>query len=143
MDGLRKVDHSALRTNQVLIIFLLALAFVLDTPIIVAFVAAVMVIGAIFPQLRLFVRVYKHILKPAGLIKPDVVNDNPEPHRFSMSLGGVFHHALRTGTRCRNQRHRLGIEFHCDCPGQPEPVRRVLCRMFYVLSVQSPRCSRL
>lgn len=85
-----KVDHSALRTNQAFIIGLLALAFVLEFTPLVAFVAAVMVIGALFPPARLFVRIYKHILKPAGLVKPDVIIDNAAPHRFSMALGGIF-----------------------------------------------------
>lgn len=86
----RKVDHNALRTNQTFIIVLLIVAFVLDLPALVAFVAAVMVIGAAYPAVRLFVLVYQHVLKPAGLIQPDVITDNPEPHRFAMGLGGIF-----------------------------------------------------
>lgn len=86
----RKVDHNALRTNQAFIITLLILAFVLDFPALVAFVAAVMVIGAAYPPARLFVWIYQQILKPAGWIKPDVQIDNPEPHRFAMAVGGVF-----------------------------------------------------
>ena len=58
--------------------------------VVVAFVAAVMMIGAIYPPARLFVLIYKHTLKPAGILKPDIVEDNPEPHRFSMALGAVF-----------------------------------------------------
>ncbi|MFP4323246.1 MAG: DUF4395 domain-containing protein, partial [Anaerolineales bacterium] len=81
--------HSALRTNQALIIALLSLAFVLDAVALVAFVAVVMLVGAAFPPARLFVRVYQHILKPAGLVKPHSTPDNPEPHRFSMLLGGI------------------------------------------------------
>ncbi|HLA43462.1 MAG TPA: DUF4395 domain-containing protein [Aggregatilineales bacterium] len=86
----RKVDHNALRTNQAFIIVLLGLAYVLDLTPLVAFVAVVMLVGSIYPPVRLFVLFYQHILKPAGLLKPDVVEDNPEPHRFSMALGGIF-----------------------------------------------------
>lgn len=86
---MRKVDQNALRTNQALIILFLLVAFVLDIPALVIFIAAVMVIGALFPSARLFVLVYKHVLKPAGIIKPDVIEDNPEPHRFAMGLGGI------------------------------------------------------
>lgn len=89
-NGLRKVDHNALRTNQAFIIGLLLIAFLLNVPLLVAFVAAVMLIGAAFPVARLFVRIYQHLLKPAGWVKPDVIIDNPEPHRFAMGLGGVF-----------------------------------------------------
>ncbi|MCQ3931211.1 MAG: DUF4395 domain-containing protein [Chloroflexi bacterium] len=87
---IRKVDHSALRTNQAFIIGLLLLAFVLGTWVLVAFVSAVMIIGTIFPQAGLFKRFYQHILKPRGWVKPDVIEDNPEPHLFAQGLGGAF-----------------------------------------------------
>lgn len=89
-DAPRKVDHSALKTNQVFIITLLVLAFVLNLWPLVAFVSAVMIIGTIWPQAALFKRVYRHVLKPAGIVKPDVIEDNPEPHRFAQGLGGAF-----------------------------------------------------
>ncbi|MBZ0318782.1 MAG: DUF4395 domain-containing protein [Anaerolineae bacterium] len=87
---IRKVDHSALRTNQAFIIGLLLLAFVLGTWVLVAFVSAVMIAGTIFPQAGLFKRFYQHVLKPSGLVKPDVIEDNPEPHLFAQGLGGAF-----------------------------------------------------
>ncbi len=90
MNAERRVDHSALRTNQAFIIALLALAFLLNTPALVALVAAVMLIGTIWPGAGLFKRVYQHLLRPAGLVRPDVRPDNPEPHRFAQGLGGVF-----------------------------------------------------
>jgi hypothetical protein len=86
----RKVDQNALRTNQAFIIGLLLLAFVAQLPIVVGFVAVVMLLGALYPPARLFVQVYQQALKPLGVIQPDVVEDNPEPHRFAMGLGGVF-----------------------------------------------------
>jgi hypothetical protein len=84
----RKVDHSALKVNQAFIIALLILAFVLDSLWLVVFVAAIMLIGTAVPTLSLFKRVYQHILRPTGLVKPDVIVDNPEPHRFAQGLGG-------------------------------------------------------
>jgi hypothetical protein len=88
--GDRKVDHSALRTNQAFIITLLIVAFVLNAPILVVFVSAVMLIGTAIPSAGLFKAVYRYLLKPAGLVKPDVKLDNPEPHLFAQGLGGVF-----------------------------------------------------
>jgi hypothetical protein len=85
----RKVDHSALKVNQAFIIAFLALAFVLDSAWLVAFVAAVMLLGTAVPALSLFKRVYQHALRPAGLVKPNVITDNPEPHRFAQGFGGV------------------------------------------------------
>jgi molybdopterin converting factor small subunit len=85
----RRVDQSALRVNQALIIALLLLAYVLDAVWLVAFVATVMLLGTAVPQLQLFKQVYQYVLKPAGAVKPDVINDNPEPHRFAQGFGGV------------------------------------------------------
>ncbi|MBI5930786.1 MAG: DUF4395 domain-containing protein [Chloroflexi bacterium] len=87
---IRKVDHSALRTNQAFIIGLLLLGFLLGQVVLVAFVAAVMIIGTVFPQAGLFKRFYQHVLKPRGWVKPDVIDDNPEPHLFAQGLGGGF-----------------------------------------------------
>lgn len=86
----RKVDHSALRTNQAFIIGLLVLAFVLDFWPLVAFVSAVMLIGTVIPSAGLFKAVYFYGLKPSGLVKPDVKLDNPEPHLFAQGLGALF-----------------------------------------------------
>jgi hypothetical protein len=86
---LQKVDHSALKANQLMIITLSILAFILNLPILVAFVALVMGIGSAL-KVPGFLPVYKSILKPRGWMKPDILDDNPEPHRFAQFLGFVF-----------------------------------------------------
>ncbi len=86
----RKVDQSALKVNQAFIIGLLVLAFLLDAVWLVALVAVVMLVGTAVHSLGLFKRIYQHILQPVGIVKPHVIEDNPEPHRFSQGLGGVF-----------------------------------------------------
>lgn len=84
----RTVDHNALRTNQVFIIALLALAFVLNLAALAAFVGAVMLVGTAWPRLALFKGIYRHVLRPLGVVKPDPIQDNPEPHRFAQGVGG-------------------------------------------------------
>lgn len=86
---LQKVDHSALKTNQLIIILLSILAFILNLPLLAAFVALVMGIGSAL-KLPGFGFVYKSVLKPRGWMKPDVLDDNPEPHRFAQFLGFLF-----------------------------------------------------
>ena len=85
----RTVDESALKVNQAFIIGLLLLAYVLDSVWVAAFVGVVMLLGTAVPSLSLFKRLYQHLLKPAGLVKPHVITDNPEPHRFAQGFGGV------------------------------------------------------
>jgi hypothetical protein len=86
---LRNVDHSALRVNQACIISLLVLAFVLANVWLAAFVGLVMLVGTAVPALALFQQLYRRLLKPAGLVRPQVIADNPEPHRFAQGFGGV------------------------------------------------------
>lgn len=86
---LQKVNHSALKTNQLVIIALNILAFILDLPLLAAFVALVMGLGSLL-GVPGFGFVYRHILEPRGWMKPDVLDDNPEPHRFAQFLGFIF-----------------------------------------------------
>jgi hypothetical protein len=88
-DTLVKIDHSALRTNQIVIIGLSVLAFVLNQPALALLVGLVMLAGTLLKQPG-FGFVYKYWLKPAGLLKPDVLLDNAEPHRFAQGMGSVF-----------------------------------------------------
>jgi hypothetical protein len=85
----RKVDHSALRTNQAFIISLLIVAFVLEAKWLVGVVAAVMLIGTFFPRIALFKAAYWYALKPLKITRPDVRHDNPEPHLFAQGVGGL------------------------------------------------------
>ncbi len=84
-----RVDHTALKVNQAAIIALLLLAFLLDLAWIVLFVAAVMLIGTIWPKAGLFKLVYAKLLKPAGLLKPDVQEDEAQPHLFAQGVGAI------------------------------------------------------
>jgi hypothetical protein len=85
----RKVDQSVLRVNQAFIIALLLMAFILGSWQLAAFVGFVMLLGTAFPSLALFKQIYQRILRPVGLVNPDVIDDNPEPHRFAQGFGGV------------------------------------------------------
>lgn len=83
----RRFDRTALKVNQAAIIALLVLAFLLNLPWLVALVAAVMALGTLSPQLALFQRLYRDVLKPAGLLKPDIHNEDAAPHRFAQGMG--------------------------------------------------------
>jgi hypothetical protein len=83
------VDHTALKINQITIIILNLTAFVLDEPWL-AFVTALFLLAGTFLGKPGFLFIYSRILRPLGLAKPRIYEDNPEPHRFSQGLGGTF-----------------------------------------------------
>lgn len=83
------VDRTALRVNQATIILLLLLAFAADALWLLAFVAAVMALGAISPALALFQRLYRDMLRPLGLLRPDLHQEDPAPHRFAQGMGAA------------------------------------------------------
>jgi hypothetical protein len=86
----RRVDQSAVRTNLACTIMLLMLAFVLDAPWLAAVVAVCNLTGALAPEVSPFRQLYLRILKPRGWVRPDVLPDNPEPHRFALGVGATF-----------------------------------------------------
>jgi hypothetical protein len=85
--NLTNVDHTTIKTNQAVIILLNIIAFILNAPWLAGIVALVMIIGTIL-KIPGFKFVYR-ILKSGGIAEPDVILDNPEPHRFAQGFGGV------------------------------------------------------
>ena len=83
------VDHSTMRTNQAVIILLLLLAFIFNVPLLVTFTAVVILIGTGLKKPG-FLPVYNLILLPFGLLKPEPLLDNLEPHCFAQGFGGVM-----------------------------------------------------
>ena len=139
---LQKVDHSALKANQLFIIGFNILAFILNLPVLAAFVALVMGLGSAFKAPG-FGFMYKSVLKPQGWMKPDVLDDNPEPHRFSQILGFVF---MTDRIGCIVpwlDRSWLGAGLACCCSRIPECIWRVLRGLCHVLLAGSFECAWL
>jgi hypothetical protein len=85
---LRKVDHSALRVNQAVIILALLVGFIVNVPWLIAAVAFFMLLGTAIGRPGFFF-FYTGLLKPARIVRPHVLMDNPEPHRFAQGFGGI------------------------------------------------------
>lgn len=83
------VDHNGLRSNQAAIIIALLVGFVSDTVLLVGLVAVLMLIGTAL-NTQAFRWVYRGILLPLHVVRPDPVPDHPAPHRFAQGLGGSF-----------------------------------------------------
>jgi molybdopterin converting factor small subunit len=84
----RPVDHTALRVNQAMTIGILIGAFVGDAAWLVLAVGLIMAIGAAIGKPG-FLLVYR-LLRSLGRLRPDVLPDHPEPHRFAHGFGAVF-----------------------------------------------------
>ncbi len=88
MTNLKAIDHSAMQTSMAVRLGFLLGAFVADEAWLIAVVGLLMLIGTIRGRPD-YTFVYR-ALRRAGWITPDLIPDNPEPHRFSLGIGGVF-----------------------------------------------------
>ena len=86
----KKVDTTALKFNQASIILFSLLGYLLNQPSWVLFVGLVLAIGTIWPKAALFKQLYIQVLKPAGLLKAKVIDDDPTPHQFAQGVGAIF-----------------------------------------------------
>ncbi len=83
-----KLDPNVLKFNQIAIIAFLVLAFLLQQPIIVAFVAVVMLLGTFYPKLALFKNIYSSFVRPTLGIARNLIEDDPRAHNFAQGVGG-------------------------------------------------------
>lgn len=90
---LPEVDQNGLKTGQALTIILLVLGFVLNSWVLVAFVGIAQLLGGLGLTFAPYRLIYLYLVKPAGIIKPRIEADNPQPHRFAMLVGAVFNGA--------------------------------------------------
>lgn len=84
-----RVDHSAIKTGQLGAIAVLVAAFVLDSWQAVAGLALSFLLTALWFEWGPFALVYRLILKPLGIVKPDVREDHAQPHRFGQAVGAA------------------------------------------------------
>ncbi len=83
------LDHSVLKFNQISIITVTLLGFILNQPVLPCFIAVVLIAGSLNSNFALFKIAYKYVIKPLGLLKPNPVEDIPAPHEFAQLLGGI------------------------------------------------------
>jgi len=83
------VDQNELRTHQVLVMAVLMTGFIIDRWELVAFQAGIFLLTWLTPAISPYVLVYKGVLKPLGILKPDLRVDVPQAHRFAMSIGFI------------------------------------------------------
>jgi len=86
----RKVDTTALKFNQACIVIFTTVAFLLNQPYLVLLVGLVLALGTIAPQAALFKLGYLKVAKPLGLLKANLIEDDPAPHQFAQGVGALF-----------------------------------------------------
>jgi hypothetical protein len=85
-----KVDITAIKFNQASIVALTLVAFLLNFSWLVLFVALVLLVGTVWPGAALFKQIYQRLLKPAGLLKAKVVEEDSAPHNFAQGMAGTI-----------------------------------------------------
>lgn len=88
-------DRSVLKVNQVILMTGVLAGYFggLASPraaYVLPALAVMMLAGVGSPRWNLPRLLYLHALRPRGVVKPRVVNEDPAPHRFAQLLGGVF-----------------------------------------------------
>jgi hypothetical protein len=85
-----RVDVHLGKFSQGCVVALTALSFVFLQPVLVLVAALVMVLAAAMPAISPFRLLYRFVVLPLHLIKPRIVEDDPNPHRFAQGVGAVF-----------------------------------------------------
>jgi hypothetical protein len=92
-NSLRQVDQTGLKTGQAATIIVLILAYILNSPLLVALVALAQLLGALDLPFAPYRLLYFSVVKPSGIFKPNPIPDNPEPHRVAMLMGAIVNTA--------------------------------------------------
>lgn len=85
-----KVDHNAIKFSQVSLTTLALAAFVTDAGWLVGILAVIMAVSTAVPGWGVFRVLYRYAALPSGLLRPNVVEDDPAPHRFAQGVGAAF-----------------------------------------------------
>ena len=86
---MNKVDTQALKFNQLNIIGWAIVAFFLNASWLVGLVGLAMLVGTLWPEAGPFRLAYRRLAVPSGLVKPNIIADDPAPHRFALGFGAV------------------------------------------------------
>ena len=85
-----KVDHNAIKFNQVSLTLVAVVAVLANQSWLVAALALILAASTARPQWGLFRVLYQRVALPRGLLRPHLVEDDPAPHRFAQGVGAAF-----------------------------------------------------
>ncbi|HVH31299.1 MAG TPA: DUF4395 domain-containing protein [bacterium] len=85
-----KVDHNAIKFNQVSLTLIAVVAYLANASWVVGILALILAAGTVSARWGLFRLVYQYVALPLGVIRPHIVDDDPAPHRFAQGVGAAF-----------------------------------------------------
>jgi phosphate/sulfate permease len=95
--AVQQFDRSVLKVGQAFImgvnILAFALGFVFQVQVawvLAPLVGIIMLLGVFNPEFGLFRQLYLRVLKPRGIVKPRVIQEDATPHQFAQVVGAVF-----------------------------------------------------
>ena len=86
------VDRNVLRTNQIIIVATVAVAFLIGAEAgawLIALLAVCMAIGVLWPGSGPIQVFYRKVLLPAGVVTPNRQPGGTAPHRFAQAMGAT------------------------------------------------------
>lgn len=85
-----KVDRNAIKFNSVNTAAIAVAAFLFDASWLVGVQAIVLAATVAWPQWGLFRLLYQRIVLPLGLLRPNLLEDDPAAHRFTQGVAATF-----------------------------------------------------
>ncbi len=88
-------DRSVLKVNQMILMVTIVVGYVIGLAYsqiawILPVLAVMMLAGVASPSLNVPRILYTKVLRPSGIVKPRIAQEDPAPHRFAQLVGGVF-----------------------------------------------------
>lgn len=83
------VDRTALKFNEITIITLVAVAFVLNLPWLLLILGGILAVAAAQPRWSLLRVTYQRIVVPLGVLRPRVAPGEFTPRRFTQGLAAT------------------------------------------------------
>jgi hypothetical protein len=84
-----KVDHNAIKFNQVSLTLIAVVAYLANASWLVGILALILAAGTVSARWGLF-RILYQLTLPLRVIRPHIVDDDPTPHRFAQGVGAAF-----------------------------------------------------
>lgn len=85
-----RVDHNAIKFSQVGLTVVALVAFAVGAVWLVGVLAIIMAVSTAVPPWGPFRVLYRSVVLPAGWLRPNIVDDDPAPHRFAQGVGAAF-----------------------------------------------------